>query len=116
MTQGRIEKDRQLAEAHLSGSPGASDRTEDELDEAWENERKRRERELSRALVEEWLSNGSVFGHTQETERIKRLRSALDEWKEKCPQGFEHRQIKKREEERARTKAALVAWLQRHKG
>jgi hypothetical protein len=113
--QERIEKDRQLAKGSSVPSQGTSDTAEDQLDQAWENERKRREREFSRALVEEWLRNDRVLGHAQETERIKSLKAAVDEWTAKCPQGFEHRQAKKREEERAKTKAALVAWLQRHK-
>ena len=115
--QEPIEEERQLAEqAHLSFSLRGSNTTEDQLDEAWEDERKRRERELSRALVEEWLSNGGVFGRAHETERIKKLKSALDGWTTRRPQGFEQRQAKKQEEERANTKAALVVWLQRHKG
>ena len=90
--------------------------SDDQLDEAWEAERQRRQRELSKALVEEWSTHGTVHGNIEETQLIKKLRSALDEWLSKRPPGFESRQIKRREQQQAETRRAIDLWRQRTGG
>jgi hypothetical protein len=87
--------------------------TEDEVDEAWESERQKRENELTKAIVEEWSRRGTVHGNVEETQLIKNLRMALSEWLSRRPPGFESRQAQRKELQQAETKRAVDSWLRR---
>jgi hypothetical protein len=86
---------------------------EDQRDEAWEAERQKRQNELSKAVFEGWLRHGAVHANTEDTEGIKSLRSALNDWLSKRPSGFEGRQLERQERQQAETRRAIDSWLQR---
>lgn len=100
-------------QVHLQCTGSASD---DQRDEAWEAERRKREAELTNALVEAWSSHRTKRGYLEETQLIKELRYSLKEWLSKRPQGFEDRQIKRRDQQEAETRKAIDLWLQRKEG
>jgi hypothetical protein len=82
---------------------------EGDNDEVWESERRKRESDLTRAIVEEWSRLGTV----NETQSIRNLRMALAEWLSKRPPGFETRQAQKQALQLAETRKAVDLWLQR---
>ena len=96
-----------VEQVRLPSSPVA---TEDQLDEEWETERQRRQRELSKALVEQWSTHRTVGGDVEETEPIKKLRSALTDWSSQRPPGFESRQVRRQEKQQAETRKAIEMW------
>src|SRR5271165_252503 len=96
-----------VEQVRLPSSPVA---TEDQLDEEWETERQRRQQELSKALVEQWSTHRTVGGDVEETEPIKKLRSALTDWTSQRPPGFESRQVRRQEKQQAETRKAIEMW------
>ena len=109
--QERTEKERRLAERAQQQQYTSVEN----LDDAWESERKKREAELTNAVCEHWLNHGKVFQDNQEPAHIQKLKSDLDEWVLRCPTGFQNRQIEKQRETAAKTQAAMDSWLKRKK-
>ncbi len=84
--------------------------TDDEIDALWAAERQKRQKELTKAIVEEWSAHGEVSGEREESEAVSKLRSALNDWLAERPPGFESREAKRQERQEAETKKALENW------
>jgi hypothetical protein len=108
----RLEQEWDQKAADKATEPLADDVIEDQLDQAWETERQKRQNELTKAVVEEWSSERIARGNI-ETELIKTLKSTLNEWLSRRPDGFENRQTKRLEKQQAETKKAIDSWRKR---
>ena len=105
--RARREQEERKKPAEKTNEQPACAMTEDQLDETREAERQKRQNELTKALVGEWPSHGSVHRNIEETELIKTLRAALSEWQSKRPPGFENRQSTRQEQQEAETRRAI---------
>ncbi len=84
--------------------------TDDETDALWDAERQKRQKELTKAIVEEWSAHDKVAGERGESEAVSKLRSVLNDWLSKRPSGFESREVKRQERQKAETKKAVENW------
>ncbi len=84
--------------------------TDDETDALWDAERQKRQKELTKAIVEEWSAHNKVAGEREESEAVSKLRSVLNDWLSKRPSGFESREVKRQERQKAETKKAVENW------
>lgn len=90
--------------------------TDDETDALWDAERQKREKELTKAILKEWSAHDKVAGEQNETEAVGKLRSALNDWLSQRPSGFESREAKRQQRQKAETKRAIENWqLQKRK-
>lgn len=96
-------------QTRLEPVPFENGKTQGQLDDEWEAERKQREQALTRAVVDNWSTGGTASS----PEDIRRLRSALDEWILQRPPDFESRQAKRLEQRQADTKRAVDSWRER---
>src|SRR5215472_7816475 len=104
--------DKTVQDGHVEQAPAncSIDPTSDEGDAAWEAERQRRQKELTKAIVAEWSAYGNVADEREESEAITKLKSALNAWLSQRPSGFESREAIRREQQEAAVRKAAETW------